>query len=72
MAAPRMEQMGHWTGAPLTLEALRGRLSKRFTEIDFEAAKADVLSFIRDAEELALWGREFFDGLLPRLNAEKY
>lgn len=67
----RMEQTGHWTGDPLTLEALRGRLSKRFAEIDFEAAKADVRPFINDAEELVLWGREFFEGLLPRLIATK-
>ena len=66
----RMEQTGPWTGRdPLTLEALRGRLSERFAEIDFEAAKSDVRPFIHDAEELALWSGEFFNGLLPRLIA---
>lgn len=67
----RMEQTGHWASGQLTLETLRERLSKRFTEIDFEAAKADVRPFIRDAEELTLWDRGFFDNLLPRLIAEK-
>ena len=66
----RMEQTGHWVaGDPLTLDALRGRLLERFAQIDFEAAKADVRPLLRDAEELVLWSREFFDGLVPRLAA---
>ncbi len=67
-----MEQTGHWDeGEGLTLEALRGQLSERFTEIDFEAARADVRPFIDDAEEIVLWGCEFFNGLLPRLITAK-
>ena len=70
----RMEQTGqtgHWkAGEPLTLDALRRRLSERFAAIDFDAARAAVRPFIRAADELALWGRAFFDGLLPRLMAE--
>jgi hypothetical protein len=51
-------------------EVERKGKSKRFAEINFEAARADVRPFIRDAEELTFWGREFFDGLLPRLTTE--
>ncbi len=67
----RMEQTGHWEGAEaLTGEALLGLLRKRFTEIDFDQARADVLPFIRDADAVALWGEKFFTGLLDRLKVE--
>jgi len=66
-----MEQTGHWEGGEaLSGEALLGLLRKRFTEVDFDQARADVLPFIRDADAVVLWGETFFTGLLDRLKVE--
>lgn len=68
----RMEQTGHWDRAnepDLDPEALKDRLIERFSSIDFEQAKDDVRPFIRDPDELALWSRDFFVGLVDRLVA---
>jgi hypothetical protein len=51
----RMEQSGHWNESEnLDLPGLKERLAKRFDEIDFDQAKADVRPFNRDDAELAL------------------
>jgi len=54
----------------LTGETLRSLLRKRFAEIDFDQARSDVLPFIRDPDAVALWGEEFFAGLVERLKVE--
>lgn len=57
----RMEQTGDWESRDeLTLDKLKNLLRERFCSIDFEAAKLDVLPFIRDTEKLALWSSDFF------------
>jgi hypothetical protein len=64
----RMEQTGHWEpSVPFDLAQLKRLLRKRFEDVDFAQAKGDVRPFIRDADEIALWSREFFDGLADRL-----
>ena len=64
----RLRQTGGWTGkSQLGLEELKALLSARFAAIDFDAARKDVLPFLRDPETVTLWSREFFDGLLARL-----
>jgi len=64
----RMEQTGHWDESRvLDLPALRKLLLERFEAVDFEQAKSDVRPFIRDADELTLWSREFFAGLVERV-----
>ncbi|MEM7600869.1 MAG: nucleotidyl transferase AbiEii/AbiGii toxin family protein, partial [Verrucomicrobiota bacterium] len=64
----RMEQMGHWTNEEdLTRETLRSLLRERFAQIDFDQARSDVLPFIRDADAVALWSKEFFVELVERL-----
>lgn len=67
----RMAQTRHWdVGAALDLTTLKQLLEKRFNEIDFGQAREDVLPFVRDVDELALWSSEFFLGLVERLDAE--
>ncbi len=64
----RMEQTGHWDESwILDLPALRKLLLERFETVDFEQAKSDVRPFIQDADELALWNKEFFLGLVERV-----
>jgi hypothetical protein len=67
----RMEQTGHWQReSALDLAALKELLTAKFGEVDFNQAKNDVSPFLRDADELALWSREFFVGLLGRIEAQ--
>lgn len=44
----------------LTKEKLITMLEERFSTIDYEQAKADVLPFISDKNKLELWSKEFF------------
>ncbi|MEI8311201.1 MAG: nucleotidyl transferase AbiEii/AbiGii toxin family protein [Verrucomicrobiota bacterium] len=68
----RMEQTGHLEPKDaFDLATLKTRLHERFAGVDFEQAKADVRPFIRDADELALWSKDFFESLVDRLSAMK-
>ena len=59
--AQRMKQTGHLPAdAVLTEEDLKSRLRKRFTSVDFDQAKKDVLPFIRDHSAVGLWSADFF------------
>lgn len=51
----------------LTQESLIEMLNQRFDEIDFNNAKADVLPFIKDPDELDLWSYEFFKSITKNL-----
>lgn len=68
----RLEQTGNWPeGETLTRDHLKELLRKRFSDIDFEAAKQDVLPFIRHPESLSLWSADFFTGITEQyLSAE--
>lgn len=44
----------------LTIENLKSLLNERFSNMDFEQAKEDVLPFVKDKTKLDLWSREFF------------
>ena len=64
----RMTQTGHWRqGDALTGANLRQLLRQRFERVDFEQARRDVLPFIRDQEELALWDAGFFLSLVDQV-----
>ena len=64
----RMTQTGHWRqGDALTGANLRQLLRQRFERVDFEQARRDVLPFIRDQAELALWDAGFFLSLADRV-----
>lgn len=44
----------------LSIESLRALLNERFSNIDFDQAKEDVLPFIKNKTKLDLWSKEFF------------
>lgn len=46
-------------------------IENRINEIDFEAAKKDVVEFLKDKSSLDLWSAEFFIELTERLTASK-
>jgi len=67
----RMEQTGHWEAdRNLDEESLKSLLHRRFEQVDFGQAKADVVPFLRDTDAVALWSRNFFVELLDRLKTE--
>lgn len=64
----RLRQSGGWVGDKALQHAdLLDLLRKKFAAVDVEAAKKDVLPFLRDSAAVALWSQEFFESLLPRL-----
>jgi len=60
----RMRQSGH-LGADEAIneKELHEQLSQRFSQVDFEQAKRDVLPFVKDSGQLELWSGEFFSGV---------
>lgn len=44
----------------LTIDNSKKLLNERFSNMDFEQAKEDVLPFIKDKTKLDLWSKEFF------------
>ncbi|MBA4079054.1 MAG: hypothetical protein C0508_28750, partial [Cyanobacteria bacterium PR.023] len=64
----RLRQTGAWTSEePMTQQDLCRLLEEKFSLIDFELAKKDVLPFIKDSAAVELWSPDFFLSLLPRL-----
>lgn len=56
-------------GFNLTREALISMLDERFSVIDYEQAKQDVIPFIKDKTKLDIWNTEFFTEITKGLNA---
>ena len=57
----RMRQTGHLgSDEMLTEGALKKLLVRRFTSVDMQQAKKDVLPYIKDPESVELWSPDFF------------
>jgi hypothetical protein len=54
----------------ITNSQILSRLKKRFSAIDFEQAKKDVLPFLSDASRLEVWSRDYFDQLAEKVFPE--
>jgi predicted nucleotidyltransferase component of viral defense system len=65
----RIRQSGDPTINNLDLTSLHNLLHDRFSLIDFAAAANEVRPFLRDARELDLWTRRFFQQLVPQICA---
>lgn len=48
------------TDTEITCDSVKEMLINRFNEIDYTAAKEDVVPFIKDSSVLNLWSKEFF------------
>lgn len=48
---------------------VKNMLISRFDEIDFSAAKDDVIPFIKDISELDIWSKEFFVAITSELKS---
>lgn len=56
------------TDTEITCDSVKEMLINRFNEIDYNAAKEDVIPFIKDASVLNLWSKEFFISITSGLN----
>ena len=57
----RMKQSSHLQHDPnLSKPILLDILREKFSKIDYEQAKQDVLPFIKDSNKLEMWSEEFF------------
>lgn len=45
------------------IDVLKSMLNKKFEQINFDAAKKDVLPFIKDASSLDIWSKDFFTNI---------
>ncbi len=64
----RLRQTGTWTSEKsMTRKDLLNLLEQKFSNLDLNLAKKDIIPFIRDPQAVALWSREFFRQLLPLL-----
>ena len=50
------------------INKLRNLLIKKFNEIDYNEAKEDVISFIKNVDSLRLWNKDFFIDITEKLN----
>ena len=67
----RLEQSDRWDSSKqLALQDTKDMLKERFSQLDFEAAKKDVIPFLSDASELDLWNAGFFQAITENLTAD--
>lgn len=66
----RLEQSDRWDSSKqLALQDTKDMLKERFSQLDFETAKKDVIPFLSDASELDLWNAGFFQAITENLTA---
>lgn len=66
----RLEQSNRWDSSKrLTLQDAKNLLKDRFSHLDFEAAKKDVIPFLSDVSELDLWSTDFFQAITENLTS---
>jgi hypothetical protein len=66
----RLTQSGHWKiSQELTHQQLLDLLHHKIQSVDFDAAKLDVVNFIKDKSAINLWSKEFFYELTKKLRA---
>lgn len=56
---------------PLTRDLLLDFFSKRVEAIDWEKAKQDVLVFLKDKNQVALWSPDFFKELIQKISLQE-
>lgn len=67
----RLRQSGHWQKEePLTESVLKQLLLDKIDNVDFDAAKKDVINFIKDKFALTVWSTDFFRDLTNKLKCE--
>jgi len=66
----RLVQSSHWDDAEtLSHDKLVALIETKISTIDFDAAKQDVVDFLKDKSALDLWSAQFFIDLTERLKS---
>jgi predicted nucleotidyltransferase component of viral defense system len=64
----RLRQRGVYSDpAPLGKDHCTNLIAARIDAVDFQAAKADVIAFVRRPQDLDVWSREYFHHVLGNL-----
>jgi hypothetical protein len=64
----RLRQTGAWTSSqPLSHQDLLHLLEEKFSHLNVELAKKDILPFVRDPATVEIWSNAFFLSLLSGL-----
>ncbi|MBK0370090.1 nucleotidyl transferase AbiEii/AbiGii toxin family protein [Flavobacterium agrisoli] len=63
----RAKDTGDWTEAELAKEDILILLREKFKAASFDQIKADVISFIKNENVLAIWSEQYFNDLLEKL-----
>jgi predicted nucleotidyltransferase component of viral defense system len=67
----RMRQTGDWElETPVSRQDWERMFGQAIAELDVQAAKRDVLPFVRDASQLDVWSAEFFSALVDMVKIE--
>jgi hypothetical protein len=63
-----MGQTGDWKGnVPLSFESFRGLLFETISTLNIDQASKEVEPFVKSAERLSVWPREFFLDVASRI-----
>ncbi len=64
----RMRQSKHWEGVgPLTIKAFQQQLQEKIVSLQIDAAKSDILPFLRESRNVEIWSPQFFADLVARI-----
>lgn len=64
----RLIQSGKWENDnKLTINDVKQMLCERFSSIDYDNAKKDVVNFIKDKSSLEIWSADFFKAITEDL-----
>jgi len=67
----RMRQAGHWTKEyPISREEWKAMLHLAIAELDIQAARRDVLPFVKDSSKLEVWSADFFSALVDMIQTK--
>ena len=65
--AERARQSGDWQQPDLSRDDVMALLRARIASLDVQAAKQDVLPFVRTPEALAIWSKDYFLALAEKV-----
>ena len=53
--------------AKFNIDILKEMLINKFNEINYDEAKEDVISFVKNSDSLDIWSKEFFISITNKL-----
>jgi predicted nucleotidyltransferase component of viral defense system len=65
--AIRARQSGHWQGETLSLDELKRLLRERIDTLDVDSARDDVVRFLQNPTDTAIWSRDYFAALADHI-----